>query len=41
VALSLASSGLHAQDKKPDFKVPDDVAFHKANSKMLALSSNA
>jgi dienelactone hydrolase len=31
VALSLASSGLHAQDRKPDFKVPDEVAFHKAD----------
>ena len=31
VALSLASSRLHAQDKKPDFKVPDEVAFHKAD----------
>ncbi len=25
--LTLASSWLHAQDKQPDFKVPDDVAF--------------
>lgn len=31
VAMSLASSGLRAQDKKPEFKIPDDVSFHKAD----------
>jgi len=27
LALALASSGLHAQEKKPNFPVPDDVTF--------------
>ena len=29
--LPLAGSGLHAQDKKPNFNVPDDVTFHTAD----------
>ena len=31
VALSLATFGLAAQEKTPDFKVPDDVSFRTAN----------
>jgi dienelactone hydrolase len=31
LALSLASSGVHAQDTKPAFKVPDDVTFRTAD----------
>ncbi|MBC7820426.1 MAG: alpha/beta fold hydrolase [Planctomycetaceae bacterium] len=31
LTLTLASSRLHAQDKQPDFKVPDDVAFRTEN----------
>jgi uncharacterized protein len=27
LTVSLASAALHAQDKKPDFKAPDDIAF--------------
>lgn len=31
LTLTLASSWLHAQDKQPDFKVPDDIAFRAEN----------
>jgi dienelactone hydrolase len=31
LALSLASSGLYAQEKPPDFTVPEDVAFRAAD----------
>ncbi len=31
LALSLAASGVHAQETKPGFKVPDDVAFRTAD----------
>ena len=31
LALSLAPSGVHAQDTKPGFKVPDDVTFRTAD----------
>jgi uncharacterized protein len=31
LSLPLASSGVHAQDAKPDFKVPDDVTFRTAD----------
>jgi dienelactone hydrolase len=31
LTISFASSGVHAQDTKPGFKVPDDVAFRTAD----------
>jgi len=31
LAFSVASFGLHAQEKKPDFKAPDDVVFRTAD----------